>query len=93
MTTQEIKDLIQKGKLEKAIEQLVELTKDSDYEDDVLLLSSRYHGFKEAKRSGTSSRGDLTVSLNTLSRDALSLIAELAACRIMAINIGGICLP
>ena len=74
---QEIKDLISKGKLDKAIAQFLEVLKDKDEYNEVLLFSSQYHSTKSNLDKGIITDAQATQTYARITQAILALLKEL----------------
>jgi len=67
-----IKKLIANGNTEKAIELLVFITKnDKEFQDDAVLLSSRFHSNEKALLIGTITRQEANLEFTRINRGVL----------------------
>lgn len=73
---QKLKTLVAKGELNKAIEQFAEHAKNTELEDEVVGLSSRFRRFERKKRNGVIDSRDLPVQENQITLDFLELVKE-----------------
>lgn len=74
---QEIKDLISKGKLEKAIDKLLEVFQGKDEHSEVVLLSSQYHSTKSNLDKGIITDAQATQTYARITQAILALLKEL----------------
>lgn len=74
MTNEELKRLIAENRIEECLEALLVISRNTPYENDVLLLMSQYQGWKREKRLGLSS--DRLVP-NQIREALLELLPEL----------------
>lgn len=75
-----LKNLIAKGKVEKAIQLLLEMApsfQNQDLHNEVLMQAARYESYKKEKRLNTKSAKDLSIELASLNQALLELISQL----------------
>lgn len=78
-TKQNLKNLIAKGKSEKAIDQLLELSPrlDKDLREEIFIQSARFKTYQREKRQGSSSKEELHVTLLQITHALIGIIEEL----------------
>ena len=69
----EIKTLIAKGKIEEAIQKLMNISGDNQ----LIMLSARYNRIKTQNNSGTISQADSSIELNKITNSLLSILNDL----------------
>lgn len=69
----EIKTLIAKGKIEEAIQKLM----NSYGDDQLIMLSARYNQIKNQNNSGTISQANFSIELNKITNSLLSILNDL----------------
>lgn len=69
----EIKSLIAKGKIDKAIQKLMDNSKD----DQIIMLSARYNRIKSQNNSGTISQANFSIELNKITNSLLGILNDL----------------
>lgn len=76
-TTNQLRDLIAKGKTDTAIQQLRDLAdqvKDTDFQNQVIMQSTAYENYQTSKRMGITSHSEQQVSLAKINHALLELI-------------------
>ena len=69
----EIKTLLAKGKIEEAIQKLMNISGDNQ----LIMLSARYNRIKTQNNSGTISQADSSIELNKITNSLLSILNDL----------------
>ena len=82
INTKEVKDLIVKGKLEEALESLLQKTQDNqniyaELQNEIMLLSYKYNELKRREQLNLSAKQELSVERSQISHGLLQLLDRL----------------
>lgn len=77
ISTEQIKELIANNKTQHAIDQLKELTKDTQLHNEVIQQSAKLNQYETDKRAGTHSNEALSRHLNQINQALLSIIEQI----------------